>query len=90
MSFGDHHAFKKGDVKNIRAAVSKMNADALIVCTEKDAMRIRNNPYFPAEWHPRMFYVPIEVSFLFDKGSLFDELILKHITTIENSHILRQ
>lgn len=90
MSFGDHHAFKKGDVKKIRATVSKMNADALIVCTEKDAMRIRNNPYFPTEWHPRMFYVPIEVSFLFDKGSLFDELILKHITTIENSHILRQ
>ncbi|MDO4703466.1 tetraacyldisaccharide 4'-kinase [Tannerella sp.] len=90
MSFGDHHDFKKNDVKKISASVAKMNPEAIIVCTEKDAMRIRNNPYFPSEWHSRMYYLPIVVSFLFNKGNLFDELILKHITTMENSRILRQ
>lgn len=90
MSFGDHHAFNKNDVKKIQQTFSKMSPEAIIVCTEKDAMRIRHNPYFPTEWHPRMYYVPILVSFLFDKGGSFDEWILKHITTIENSRILRQ
>ncbi len=90
MSFGDHHDFKKNDVKKISTSFAKMNPESLIVCTEKDAMRIRNNPYFPSEWHSRMYYVPIMVSFLFDKGNLFDESILKHISTIENSRILRQ
>ena len=47
MSFGDHHDFKKKDVKKISASFVKMNSEALIVCTEKDAVRIRNNPYFP-------------------------------------------
>ena len=90
MSFGDHHDFKKKDVKKISASFVQMNSEALIVCTEKDAVRIRNNPYFPLEWHSHMYYVPIEVSFLFDKGNLFDEPILKHISTMESSRVLRQ
>ena len=83
------HSQKK-DVKKISASFVKMNSEALIVCTEKDAVRIRNNPYFPLEWHSHMYYVPIEVSFLFDKGNLFDEPILKHISTMESSRVLRQ
>jgi tetraacyldisaccharide 4'-kinase len=90
MSFADHHAFTKSDVHEINEELSKLNAkNQMIICTEKDAARIRNNPYFPDKWRAFLYYVPIAIHFLYEKGNLFDELITKHITTFENSSILR-
>jgi tetraacyldisaccharide 4'-kinase len=91
MSFADHHAFTKSDVHKIKGELSKLKAkNQMIICTEKDAARIRNNPYFPDKWKAFLYYVPIAVHFLYEKGPLFDELITKHVTTIENSNIIRQ
>jgi tetraacyldisaccharide 4'-kinase len=91
MSFADHHAFSKIDVRKIKTELQKMETgNRLIICTEKDAARIRNNPHFPEEWRKLMYYVPIEVDFLFGKGKLLDEIILRHIETIENSKILHR
>lgn len=91
MSFPDHHLFTRKDVKKIRAERLRMQTDhPLIICTEKDAVRIRNSIYFPEEWRSSFYYVPIMVNFLFDKSALFDEFVLKHVSTIVNSSILRQ
>ncbi len=38
-----------------------------IVTTEKDAVRILNNPYFPHRLKRSIFYVPIKVEFI-DRG----------------------
>lgn len=38
-----------------------------IVTTEKDAVRILNNPYFPHRLKQSIFYVPIKVEFI-DRG----------------------
>jgi tetraacyldisaccharide 4'-kinase len=90
VSFADHHAFNQKDIARIRRELKKMtSARPLIVCTEKDAARIRNNPSFPDEWKPLLYYVPIRIEFLFGKGAQLDELVLRHITTIENSRILQ-
>ncbi|MDR3260419.1 MAG: tetraacyldisaccharide 4'-kinase [Tannerella sp.] len=90
MSFADHHAFNETDVRKIQLKLQKMQSgNPLIICTEKDAARIRNNPYFPEEWRKQMYYVPIEIDFLFDRSELLNEIILRHITTIENSKILQ-
>ena len=35
-----------------------------IVTTEKDAVRILNNPYFPPTMRKCIYYVPIRVGFL--------------------------
>ncbi|MDR3267453.1 MAG: tetraacyldisaccharide 4'-kinase [Tannerella sp.] len=91
MSFADHHAFNKKDVQKIKTELQKIEpGNRLIVCTEKDAARIRNNPHFPEEWRKLMYYVPIEIDFLFNKSKLLDEIILRHIDTIENSKILQR
>ena len=91
LSFPDHHDFTKKDIEKIHSELLKMNAEnPLIICTEKDAARIRNNDFFPVEWKSDFYYVPIKIQFLFDKGGQFDEVIFKHIETIVNRSILRQ
>jgi tetraacyldisaccharide 4'-kinase len=91
LSFADHHVFQKQDIRKIQAELQKMESDhPLILCTEKDAARIRNHPYFPEEWRTQMYYAPIEMVFMFGKSERFNELILKHIHLIENSRILQQ
>ncbi|MDR0349019.1 MAG: tetraacyldisaccharide 4'-kinase [Tannerella sp.] len=91
LNFADHHDFTKRDVKKIKAAFLKINTGhPFIISTEKDAARIRNNDFFPAEWKSNFYYVPIAVKFLSGKDSQFNEAILEHIETFANSRILRQ
>lgn len=65
LHFPDHHDFKKSDLHKI---LSKFNDIAgsrkIIITTEKDAMRISHNPYFPVELRPLIFYMPIGVRML--------------------------
>ncbi|MDE6633396.1 MAG: tetraacyldisaccharide 4'-kinase [Muribaculaceae bacterium] len=65
LHFPDHHDFKKSDLHKI---LSKYNDTLgnrkIIITTEKDAMRISHNPYFPIELRPKIFYIPIGVRML--------------------------
>jgi tetraacyldisaccharide 4'-kinase len=80
MSFADHHAFGKKDIRRMQTALQRMgSARTPILCTEKDAARIRNNPHFPEAWRSRMYYVPIEIKILFDGSEPLNELILRHV-----------
>ena len=90
LTFPDHHAFRRSDIDKIRAALAKLSPDALIVCTEKDAARLRTTPLFPSDWHARTYALPIEITFLFDTAARFDELVTRHVETNEKSHILRK
>jgi tetraacyldisaccharide 4'-kinase len=90
LSFADHHAFQKRDIRKIAAELEKMAPDALILSTEKDAARLRSLSFLPEEWRGRMYYVPIETRILFDRGHELDELILRHIRLTEASRILQK
>ena len=51
-----------------------------IITTEKDAMRLMANPYFPHELKPYIFYLPIHVEFVErpDQGpGAFDQALLR-------------
>lgn len=90
LTFPDHHTFHRADIDKIRAALKKQRPETLILCTEKDAERLRTTPLFPAEWHARTYALPIEATFLFGASSRFDEFVIRHVETIEKSHILRR
>ena len=77
MSFGDHHNFSKSDMTAIRNKFAEIRClDKYIITTEKDAVRLAGNPYFPAELRSRIFYIPIKVEFIpHDAESL--ETVLK-------------
>ena len=64
IHFGDHHNFTRFDFELIANRFAKLDGNRkYIVTTEKDAVRMANNPYFPHELKDRTFYVPIKVSF---------------------------
>lgn len=50
-----------------------------IVTTEKDAVRLANNPYFPHELKAITFYLPIKVDFMRQESDSFETAIRKLI-----------
>lgn len=63
--FSDHHDFSRTDLLDIAKMVKQMKGERkIIVTTEKDAVRLSNNPYFPEELKPFIFYLPLEVRML--------------------------
>lgn len=66
--FTDHHNFTASDMEEISRLFDEIQAkNKFIVTTEKDAVRILNNPYFPHRLKKSIFYVPIKVEFI-DRG----------------------
>ena len=63
MSFPDHHAFSPKDIENIR----KRANGRTVITTEKDATRLRGLE--------NMRVIPVEVAFLNDKATEFDQII---------------
>jgi tetraacyldisaccharide 4'-kinase len=91
ISFPDHHDYTKKDIQKISTELSRMKSDTpLIICTEKDAVRLRSNPYVPDEWKTHLYAAPIRMKFLTEKNKQFDEQIMHHIHLVETSSILRQ
>ncbi len=63
--FADHHNFTRKDLKRIEEKFKSMQGERkLIITTEKDAVRLLHNPYFPQELKPFIFYQPISVKML--------------------------
>lgn len=62
--YADHHHFTHSDMESILEKYDNMPGNRrIIVTTEKDAMRLRNNPYFPTKLRKCIYYLPIKVSF---------------------------
>ncbi len=60
--FPDHHDFTRRDIDHIRAKFKSMRGERkAIITTEKDAVRLAFNPYYPKELKPFTFYLPISV-----------------------------
>ena len=84
--FSDHHNFTASDMEEIQAEFNALPGDEkYIVTTEKDAVRLFNNPYFPHELKTKIFYVPIKVQFIDRGGIEFTPAIEK---TIRDIHLL--
>jgi len=90
ISFPDHHNFTRKDIKLIETELAQMKQDRImIICTEKDAVRLRFNTFLPDEWKAFMYKIPISMEILFGKNERLDEQIMHHISIIEKSKILR-
>ncbi len=63
--FPDHHNYTRKDIELLRNRYNSMKGEnRIIVTTEKDAVRLVCNPYFPHELKAVTFYVPIKVEFI--------------------------
>lgn len=60
--FPDHHNFSRSNLHSIETTFKKMKGrKKIILTTEKDAVRLSANPYFPQHLKPYIFYQPISV-----------------------------
>lgn len=78
--FPDHHYYRRGDLKSITDRFNALSGNRkIIVTTEKDAVRLRNNPAFPPELKPYIYFLPIAVKFDPRNAESFDEALKKAI-----------
>ena len=79
MHFPDHHEFSKRDARKISQEYEKIKvAGGIILTTEKDATRIRNNPFMQA-LAPNMYYPTLEIHFLDGQGRTFEQKITDYV-----------
>ena len=80
MHFDDHHDFTRGDFNDIFKVYNSLEGKRkFIITTEKDAVRIMNNPYYPPTKRHCIYYIPMKVGFLELEGSNFIEDVVKKI-----------
>lgn len=65
LCYPDHHRFEHGDIEAITKKFESMPGEhRYIITTEKDAVRLSHNPYFPHELKSAIFYLPVSVEFI--------------------------
>lgn len=80
MPFDDHHNFTRRDFNDIFKVYKSLEGKRkFIITTEKDAVRIMNNPYFPPVKRNCIFYIPMRVGFLETEGPDFISALAKKI-----------
>ena len=86
MHFDDHHFFTRRDFGDIFKVFNGLEGKRkFIITTEKDAVRIMNNPYFPPTRRQCIYYIPMKVGFLEMEGASFIEDLVKKIDEQEPS-----
>lgn len=77
LIFRDHHDFSKDDIDSIKKVCGK---DKIIITTEKDAVRLTNNPYFSTLKETPIYFIPIEVGFDENETSQLKKEITSYVT----------
>ena len=63
LEFKDHHRYTRGDMRKLASAI-KENSTACLMTTEKDAQRMRDVKKVDDKVKQRLFYVPVQATFL--------------------------
>lgn len=79
--FPDHHNYSRKDIELLKNRYNSMKGEnRIVVTTEKDAVRLACNPYFPHELKAVTFFLPIKVEFINRSNSdEFADAIRKYI-----------
>jgi tetraacyldisaccharide 4'-kinase len=86
MHYDDHHFFTRIDFSDIFKVYNGLEGKRkFIITTEKDAVRIMNNPYYPPMMRNFIYYIPMRVGFLEMEGPGFIEELVKRIDDQDGS-----
>ena len=84
--FPDHHCFTKKEILKILEKFDRhLSRNKVIVTTEKDAQRLKIEPFLSLLQSLPVYYVPILSAFHEDKKCPFDEKITKNFFNIKKS-----
>lgn len=73
LDFDDHHTYRLGDLALMQKALER-NPDAVIVTTEKDAIKLFNSRRIPSEVSSRILYESVDIQFVEDAAEFFAKL----------------
>lgn len=77
-TFADHHYYSEKEIKDIFKELDRSTEQAVLVTTEKDAVRLQNLN-LPEEIKKRIYYIPVSVKFLFNDSDNFNNQILSYV-----------
>ena len=63
MTFSDHHVYSVSDINRIVECL-KLHPQAMLLTTEKDAVKLRRSRRVPDYMRQRLFYQPVKLAFL--------------------------
>lgn len=69
LEFNDHHNFSENDIQKIK----ELSSNRIIVTTEKDYVRLKNNSI------ENLYYLPIKSSFI-NNSNVFEKTVLSYIS----------
>jgi tetraacyldisaccharide 4'-kinase len=64
LLWGDHHPYVVRDLRRMEEALEMAGAEAVIITTEKDAVKLGSGAKIPPEVGARIFVQPIEPGFI--------------------------
>ena len=88
LRYGDHHNFKKKDIKNINEAFEALPSPRLIITTEKDAVRLKGVEGLSPEVRRSLYVLPISIEFMLEGDELFNEKIIGYVRKNSRNSIL--
>lgn len=88
MHYDDHHYFTRNDFNDIFSIFDQLEGKRkFILTTEKDAVRIVSNAYFPPTKRDCIYYVPIRVGFLEQDGPDFVTVLTRRIDERDDTEL---
>lgn len=82
LQFGDHHSYRKRDLKRIEAKFNAMgDGPKIIFTTEKDAVKLTELDAIPEVIKQHSFFFPLEVQFRHNEADEFNESIYRYVET---------
>lgn len=77
--FSDHHNFSSRNYASILKKLDVLTAPhKVVITTEKDAVRLKNDPAIPEKLKNSLYYIPLTIKFI-DNGDTFDNKIREYV-----------
>ena len=70
MTLDDHHVYRVRDITRLGELLAR-HPDAVVVTTEKDAVKLTNRARIPDGTRRKLYYLPINISFIEDSATDF-------------------
>ncbi len=81
LLWGDHHPYVVRDLRRMNEALEDAGPEAVIVTTEKDAVKLGSGKRIPRELRSRIFVQPIEMGFIEESKESFFKKVAYDVRT---------
>ena len=79
LTYGDHHNFRKKDIRHINETFDALPSPKLIITTEKDATRLKDAKGFSDAVRKNLFVLPVSIGFMQEGEEAFNNRVVSFI-----------